>query len=107
MKQIYNIVLTILTIAMLALLTFAKLNETAEWVDLSAYTDIIAMVSAYGPMVLVCLFAFGSLFGRVLSKILFVVILLLLVAFSIAMFAPQWVSSILGGSKAVLLPLIG
>ena len=30
MKQIYNIILTALTIAMLLLLTFAKLNEFGE-----------------------------------------------------------------------------
>lgn len=94
MKQVYNAILTFLTIAMLALLTFSKLNETANWVDMSAYTEIISVISTYGPMVLLCLFAFGSLFGRVLSKILFVVILLLLIAFSVAMFAPDWIASI-------------
>ncbi len=99
MKQLYNAILTILTIAMLALLTFAKLNEAGNWVDLSKYKDVISIVSTYGPMVLVCLFAFGSLFGKVLSKILFIIILLLLIVFSIAMFAPEWVSSILGKSN--------
>lgn len=99
MKQLYNAILTILTIAMLALLTFAKLNEAGNWVDLSKYKDVISIVSTYGPMVLVCLFAFGSLFGRVLSKILFIIILLLLIVFSISMFAPEWVSSILGKSN--------
>lgn len=103
MKQLYNGILTILTIAMLALLTFAKLNEIGNWVDLSAYKDVISIVNTYGPMVLVCLFAFGSLFGRVLSKVLFVIILLLLIAFSIAMFAPNWVSSIIKKSDTIFI----
>lgn len=102
MKQVYNAILTFLTIAMLALLTFAKLNETANWVDMSAYTDIISIISAYGPMVLLCLFAFGSLFGKVLSKILFVVIFLLLIVFTIAMFAPSWVASLFNKGGAII-----
>ena len=58
MKQIFNVILTALTIAMLALLTFAKLNEIGGWVDLTKYQDVINIVSSYGPRVLVCFFAF-------------------------------------------------
>ncbi len=94
MKQIYNIILTALTIAMLLLLTFAKLNEFGNWVDLTKYQDVINIVSSYGPIVLVCLFAFGSLFGRVLSKVFFVIILLLLIVFTVSMFFPEWVGSL-------------
>ena len=89
MKKLYNAILTILTIAMLALLTFSKINQSTNWVDLSAYSDIISVISSYGPMVLLCLFAFGSLFGKIMSKIFFVIILILLIAFTVAMFAPQ------------------
>lgn len=103
MKQLYNVILTILTIAMLALLTFSKLNESANWVDLSAYASVISVIGAYGPMVLLCLFAFGSLFGKVLSKILFVIIVLLLIAFSVAMFAPEWVASLFGSASGAFL----
>ena len=78
MKKVFNAVLTLLTIAMLALLTFARLNETMNWVDLSAYTQIIAVISSYGPMVLLCLFAFGSLFGKIMSKIFFVIIVVII-----------------------------
>lgn len=102
MKQVYNFVLTILTMAMLAFLTFAKINETTNWVDLSAYTDIIAVISAYGPMVLLCLFAFGSLFGKIMSKIFFVIIVLLLVAFTIAMFFPDVVNNIFGNTATFI-----
>ncbi len=103
MKQLYNVILTILTIAMLVLLTFSKLNETANWVDLSAYASVISVIGSYGPMVLLCLFAFGSLFGRVLSKILFVIIVLLLIAFSVAMFAPEWVASLFGNTSGAFI----
>ena len=97
MKQIYNFVLTILTIAMLALLTFAKLNESGNWVDLSNYQTAINYIADYGPMVLLCLFAFGGLIGKILvSKIFFVVILLLLIIFTVSMFAPEWIVSIIG-----------
>lgn len=102
MKKIFNAVLTILTICMLALLTFAKLNESMNWVDLSAYTQIIAVIGNYGPMVLLCLFAFGSLFGKIMSKIFFVIILLLLIIFTIAMFAPQVFTTIFGGAPALI-----
>lgn len=102
MKQVYNFVLTILTMAMLAFLTFAKINETTCWVDLSAYTDIIAVISTYGPMVLLCLFAFGSLFGKIMSKIFFIIIVLLLVAFTISMFFPDVVNNIFGNTATII-----
>ncbi len=102
MKKFINIILTILTIAMLAFLTFAKINESAHWVDLSAYTDIISVISSYGPIVLLCMYAFGGLFGKVMSKILFIVILLLLIVFTIAMFAPNWISSIFNKGEGVI-----
>ena len=98
MKKIYNAVLTILTIAMLVLLTFSKLNESMNWVDMSAYASIVAIIADYGPMVLLCMFAFGSLFGKIMSKIFFVIILLLLIAFTVAMFAPQVFTTIFGGA---------
>ena len=37
MKKIYNLVLIILTVLLVALMTFAKLNAIGEWVDLSQY----------------------------------------------------------------------
>lgn len=106
MKQVYNFVLTLLTIAMLAILTFAKLNEFGGWVDLTSYQTSINLISTYGPMVLVCLFAFGSLFGKVLSKVLFVLILLLLVVFSVVMFAPDWVSSLFDKSTEAIFTML-
>lgn len=96
MKETLNFVLTILTVAMFALLTFAKLNEFAHWVDLSNYQKLIGYVASYGPMVLLCGFAFGGMFGRAVSKILFIFIVLLLVVFGIAIFAPNLVASIFG-----------
>lgn len=102
MKKIYNIVLTVLTIAMLVFLTFAKLNEGMAWVDLSAYETFISVLSSYGPMVLLCLFAFGSLFGKIMSKIFFVIILILLIVFTITMFAPQVFTSMFGAMGAVI-----
>lgn len=97
MKKFFNIILVLLTIGMLALLSFNKINMTTNWVDLSAYQTAIGYVAEYGPMVLVCLFAFGSLVGKVLSKILFIIIILLLIIFSITTFAPNWISAIFGG----------
>ncbi len=97
MKKIYYLVLTLLTIAMLALLTFARLNETGGWVDLTPYAVAIGYISEYGPMVLLCLFAFGGLIGKVLlSKIFFVLILILLVVFTVAIFAPDFIVNIIG-----------
>ncbi len=98
MKKVYDLVLTLLTIAMLALLTFSKLNETGNWVDLTQYQKFIKYISEYGPIVLLCLFAFGGLIGKVLiSKIIFIIILILLVVFTISMFAPDWLVSVFGG----------
>lgn len=97
MKKIYNIILTILTIAILVLVTFNKLNQIANWVDMSAYQDIINTIWSYGPVVLMCLFAFGGMLGKMLlSKILFVVVIIILVIFSITMFAPQLIANIFG-----------
>lgn len=94
MKQIYNLVLTILTIIMLVFMTFYKLNVSGNWVDFSGYEEAINIVFNYGPMVLLCLFAFGSLFGRIMSKIFFILIAILLVIFSIAMFAPDVIAGL-------------
>ena len=96
MKQTLNFILTILTVAMLALLTFAKLNQFGGWVDLTKYQKAIGYISAYGPMVLLCGFAFGSMFGRAVSKILFIFIVLLLIVFGIAVFAPDLIARIFG-----------
>lgn len=94
MKKIYNLVLTILTIAMLALVTFNKINASTNWVDLSAYQTAISYIWQYGPIVLLCMFAFGSLFGKIMSKILFILITLLLIVFTITMFAPEVITNI-------------
>ena len=89
MKKWYHFVLTLLTILMLALVTFNKINNSTHWVDLSGYQTIISYIWQYGPMVLLCMFAFGSLFGKIMSKILFVLITLLLIVFTITMFVPN------------------
>ena len=94
MKKMYHFVLTILTIAMLAILTFNKLNQFGNWVDLSQFQVALDYLWSYGPIVLLCLFAFGSLFGKIMSKILFVLITLLLVVFSLTIFAPELIASI-------------
>ena len=100
MKKWYHLVLTLLTIAMLALVTFNKLNSFANWVDLSQYQELIANIWAYGPIVLVCLFAFGSLFGKIMSKILGVIIVLLLIVFTICMFAPDLIANIFASNAS-------
>lgn len=96
MKEMLNFILTILTVAMFALLTFAKLNEFANWVDLTKFQTAINIVASYGPMVLLCGFAFGGMFGRAVSKIMFIVIVLLLVVFGVAIFAPDFIANIFG-----------
>lgn len=93
-RKVYYFVLTLLTILMLLLLVFSKVNEVTNWVDMSKYEKVVGYVSLYGPILLLCLFAFGSLFGKLMSKILFILILLLLVAFSITLFAPDLISKI-------------
>ena len=89
MKKWYHFVLTILTILMLVLVTFNKINNSTNWVDLSAYQTVISYVWQYGPILLLCLFAFGSLFGKIMSKIMFVLLTLLLIVFTITMFFPH------------------
>lgn len=96
MKKWYHLVLTLLTIAMLVLVTFNKINNSTNWVDLSDYQTIINYIWQYGPMVLLCLFAFGSLFGKIMSKIMFILLTLLLILFTITMFAPNVITGIFG-----------
>jgi len=100
-KRIYYFVLSVLTVALLALMTFNRLNAIGNWVDLTQFSDLIAYVTAWGPMILLCLFAFGSLFGKLLSKILFVLLLLLLVVFTISIFAPELITNIISPSSAM------
>lgn len=102
MKKWYHIVLSILTIAMLALVTFNKLNQFGNWVDLSNYQTTIDAIWSYGPIVLVCLFAFGGLFGKIMSKVLGIVIFVLLILFTICMFAPDFVAGLFGTASAFI-----
>lgn len=101
-KRLYYFVLSCITIAMLALLSFAKVNSLTHWVDLSAYDTIIGYVSSFGPIILVCMFAFASLFGKILSKILFIVLFLLLILFGICIFAPNLITSLFSGSTSAV-----
>lgn len=102
MKKIYNLVLTVLTILLLLFISFTKLNASAHWVDMSAYQGFIDVVCSYGPMVLLCLFAFGSI---LISKFLFIIVLILLVVFTVCMFAPDWIASVFGGSSSAMFGL--
>ena len=101
-RRLYYFVLSCVTIAMLALLSFASINNLTHWVDLSAYGQIIEYVGKFGPIVLVCLFAFASLFGKLMSKILFVVLLLLLVVFALCIFAPNIITSLFAGTTSTV-----
>ena len=94
MKKAYHLILTILTILLLVLVTFNQLNNIAGWVDLSGGQTIIDNIWKYGPIIIMCMFAFGSLFGKIMSKILFIIITLLLIVFSVAMFAPDVIANI-------------
>ena len=94
-KRIYYFILSVLTVALLAIMTFNRLNLIGDWIDLTQYGDLIDYATAWGPMILLCLFAFGSLFGKLLSKILFVFLLLLLVVFTLSVFAPDLITSII------------
>ncbi|MBE7082676.1 MAG: hypothetical protein E7378_03280 [Clostridiales bacterium] len=96
MKKVYYVILTILTILMLGLLTFNNLNNAVGWVDLTQYQTVIGYIGRFGPMVLLCCFAFGSLIGRISKKILIVVIAILLIIFAISVFAPHWITAIFG-----------
>lgn len=97
MKKIFNIILTCLTIALLGFMIFNGLNDIAKWVDLSPHKWLIDYIVNYGPVILMCLFAFGKILGKMFwSKILFIVVLILLVVFTILTFAPDWVVSIFG-----------
>ena len=101
-RRLYYFVLSCLTIAMLALLSFASINNLTHWVDLTAYGKIIEYVSSFGPIILVCLFAFASLFGKIMSKILFIVLLVLLIVFALCIFAPNVITSIFAGSTSTV-----
>ena len=102
MKKMYYVVLTILTVALLIFMSFVKVNSFTNWVDFSSVKTLIDIVCGYGPMVMLCLFAFG---GIVFSKTLFILVLILLVVFTVCNFAPLWIASIFGAngnSDAVL-----
>ncbi len=99
MKKTYNLILTILTILLLLFMSFTKLNAFANWVDLSASQGVINVVCSYGPMVLLCLFAFGSI---MISKFLFIMVLILLIVFTVCMFAPGWIASVFGGGSSAM-----
>ena len=101
-KRLYYFVLSLLTFVLIALMTFVRVNAITNWVDLSQFETPISYVTAWGPMVLLCLFAFGSLFGKLLSKIIFVLLILLLVVFSISVFAPELISKIVTPADAVI-----
>ena len=97
MKNIFNFILTILTILLLVLMIYTRLNLNAKWVDLSSYQHVIDICINYGPMVLLCLFAFGSLLVKFLAhKIIFIVVVVLLAVFTISYFAPELITSIIG-----------
>ena len=102
-KKIYYFVLSVLTVALLALMTFERLNAIGNWVDLTQYSKIIGYITAWGPMTLLCLFAFGSLFGRLLSKIIFVLLIILLAVFTISIFAPELITNIISPAAISLL----
>ena len=105
MKKWYHLALTLLTIALLVLVTFNKINLIGNWVDLSNYQTLIDGIWQYGPIVLLCMFAFGSLFGRIASKIFGIVIILLLIVFTICMFAPDFVVGIFGTNPEAFIRL--
>ena len=97
MKKIYNLVLTVVTIILLIFISFTKLNASANWVDFTGIEWLINIICNYGPMVMLCLFAFGSM---IMSKFLFIIILVLLLVFSVCMFAPDWLASVFGAKQA-------
>ena len=99
MKKMYNLVLTILTIMLLLFMSFNKLNAAAHWVDMSACQGFIDVVCSYGPIVLLCLYAFGSI---LISKFLFIIVLILLIIFTVCMFAPNWLASVFGGGSSAV-----
>ena len=105
MKKWYHFVLTMLTIAMLALVTFNKINSIGNWVDLSNYQALIDSIWQYGPIVLLCMFAFGSLFGKIASKVFGIIIVILLILFTICMFAPDLIVGIFGSNPEALFRL--
>lgn len=102
MKKIYYAVLTILTIALLIFMSFVKVNSFTNWVDFSGVKTLIDIICGYGPMVILCLFAFGKIF---FSKILFIFVLVLLVIFTICNFAPSWIASIFGANADAIIKL--
>ena len=105
MKKVYYVILTILTIIMLGLLTFNNLNNAVGWVDMTQYQTAIGYIGKFGPMVLLCCFAFGGLIGKISKKIMIIVIVILLIIFAISMFAPNWVTAIFGKKAPAILTL--
>lgn len=96
MKKAYHLILTIITIALLVLVTFNQINSATGWVDLGNYQTAIDYAWKYGPVAIMCLFAFGNLFGKIASKVMFILITILLIIFTITMFAPGVVTAIFG-----------
>ena len=104
MKKSFNLLLTVITIIMLIFISFAKLNEATNWVDFGDMQWLVDAICAYGPLLLLCLYAFQSI---IISKILFVVIVILLIVATACMFAPDWLSSIFNGGEAAFKLFLG
>jgi len=106
--KFYRGTLTVLSVVLLALITFYHLNELINFVNISQYKHIIKPIVNFGPIVIMCFFAFGGLFGRVLSKILFTFIVILLIILIVAIFAPNFVQKMFNvRTTTQILNLIG
>ena len=103
MKKFYYGVLSIIAMLILAVITFNTINNYAHWVDLTQYAEIILYITIYGPIITMSMFALGGLFGKILSKIFFVVIILMLIVLAISIFAPNWLTKIFNGANISLL----
>ena len=103
MKKAYFFVLTVLTTIFVIGLAVLKVNEVCGNA-LFAFSESaqywVNLIADYGALILLCMFAFGGLAGKVIKFILIAVIILALLIFILTLVAPGLFQGIFGNGQA-------
>lgn len=94
MKNFYYKVLTLLTFVLIIALAFFKVNDIVHFVDTSSISALQNFVTAYCPLLLLCMFAFVNVVAKWLKTIFAIIIVCIIVVFLIATFKPEWIEAI-------------
>lgn len=104
-KKLYFWILTLVTTVFVIGLALLKINEVCGNSLFSIpteYQKIVDYIVDYGAMVLLCMFAFGGLAGRIVKFIVIFVLVIALIIFIIAAAAPTWLQGIFGGGAEAI-----